>query len=43
MAIGGLIADLGILALIVLAVVGVIWWNKKQAAMKPPTKPDTGG
>jgi hypothetical protein len=41
--VGGLIVNVGMLVLVIVAVVGVIWWNKRCAAKKPPTKPDAGG
>ena len=42
--IGRLIVDLGMVVIIfVAAIVAVLWWNKRYAAKKPPTKPDAGG
>ena len=38
--VGGLIVNVGLVVLVVVAVFAVIWWNKRQAAKKPPTKPD---
>ena len=34
--VGSLLVDLGVLVLLVVAIAGVIWWNKLQAAKKPP-------